>query len=392
MSFTPGSRHFASESRRLLELLALAGQPTSVLVLQAAVGVGDVVAARDELIAARLVRARVVRGREDLEVYHDRLRSAITSELAAAEHARGHRDLAYAFQAAGGDPEIIATHFERAGEMQLCGRYALEAARRASEVLAFNKAARFFELALSTQALEPDVQRVVRRELGDALANAGHGAKAAEHYLLAARDAALHEQLTLKQRAAEALLHSGHIDRGLAIFEEILGQVGKKLPRPTVILPIELLLRRGILALRGLGWRERDVSDIPRDVLLTVDSCSAVATGLALVDIARGATLQTTSLLLALRAGEPTRIARALAMEAGYRSTGGSRRRARSGTHSGDGAGACGTNPRSSRDRIDRGDGRGVCLEHRTVGGMLSPFASRTGVPAGPLRAHHVGT
>ncbi len=312
------------ESRRLLELLALAGQPTSASVLQAAAAVGDVVAARDELIAARLVRPRVVRGREELEVYHDRLRSAITSELPLEARVNGHRDLAYAFQAAGGDPEIIATHFERADEMQLCSRYALEAAGRARDVLAFNKAARFFELALSTQVLELDVQRVVRRELGDALANAGHGLKAAEQYLIAASDASLHEQLTLKQRAAEELLHSGHVDRGLAIFEEILSQVGKKLPKATAILPLELLLRRGILALRGLRWRERDISEIPRDVLLRVDSCSSVATGLALVDIARGATLQTTGLLLALRVGEPTRIARALAMEAGYRSTAGS--------------------------------------------------------------------
>jgi hypothetical protein len=310
-------------SRRLLQLLALAGQPASVSVLQAAVGIGDAVVARDELIAARLVRVRVVRGREELEVYHDRLRSAITNQMTIQDRASGHRDLAYAFLAAGSDPEIIATQFERAGEMQLCGRYALEAAGRASAALAFNKAVGFFELALSTRALEPDAERVARRQLGDALANAGRGSKAAEHYLAAARDAAAHEQLALKQRAAEELLHSGHIDHGLTIFEEILRQVGKKLPRPTSVLPVELLLRRGLLALRGLRWRERDVGDIPRDVLLTVDSCAAVATGLALVDIARGATLQTTSLLLALRAGEPTRIARALAMEAGYRSTGG---------------------------------------------------------------------
>jgi hypothetical protein len=54
-----------------------------------------------------------------------------------------------------------------------------------------------------------------------------------------------------------------------------------------------------------------------------------VATGLALVDTIRGADFQTRSLLLALRAGEPRRVAFALALEAAHSSAGGGGTRAR---------------------------------------------------------------
>ena len=60
-------------------------------------------------------------------------------------------------------------------------------------------------------------------------------------------------------------------------------------------------------------------------MLLKIDACASVATGLSLIDVARGAALQTTSLLLALEAGEPSRVARALALEAGYQSARGVR-------------------------------------------------------------------
>ena len=85
------------------------------------------------------------------------------------------------------------------------------------------------------------------------------------------------------------------------------------------------LLRRASLRARGLRFKERTAEEIPAEELLRVDTCWSVATGLSLVDTMRGAEFQTAHLMLALEAGEPYRVARALAVEAGYRSTRGGR-------------------------------------------------------------------
>lgn len=316
----------AAESRRLLDLLAVAGQPTGLSILNAAAGVSNLVAARDELVAARLVRVRSSVGRDEMEVYHDRIRAAITADLDSETLAQRHREIAAGLERAPeSDPERIAVHYEKAGETLLCTQYALQAARRAVQVLAFHKAAFFFKMALANETLDVATRRTVSRECADALANAGRGPEAAEHYLAASEGAgdamSVDEQLELHLLAAEQLLFTGHIDRGLAIFESVLRQVGLHLPKIAGRIPLNLLWARLQLRLHGLRWKETPAETVPRHVLLKLDTVGAVAIGLSMVDIARGATLQTMSLLMALRAGEPARIARALAMEAGYRST-----------------------------------------------------------------------
>ena len=68
--------------------------------------------------------------------------------------------------------------------------------------------------------------------------------------------------------------------------------------------------------MRGLGFKERELSEIPESDLVRIDTCWAVSAGLGAVDLIRGADFQSRHLLLALRAGEPYRVARALAFEA----------------------------------------------------------------------------
>ncbi len=235
-----------------------------------------------------------------------------------------HRELARALQATGGhDPERIAAHYYQSHDLTLCAKYALVAGGRASEVLAFNEAARFFEMALSTRVLDPGTQRIAHRECADALANAGRGSQAAEHYIAACQDATPDEQLEWKLRAAEELLHSGHFDRGMAMLLTLLQQFGLKIPGAGAFLPVDLLLRRLRLKIRGMHWLERDASEVPRNELARIDICASAATGLALVGGTRGAAIQSTRLLLALRAGEPCRVARALPIEAAYRACAG---------------------------------------------------------------------
>jgi hypothetical protein len=72
---------------------------------------------------------------------------------------------------------------------------------------------------------------------------------------------------------------------------------------------------------RGLRWTRRDESAIAPDELTRVDTARSVSDVLGMVDTIRGADFQAKSLLLALDCGEPRRVARALATEAGYLAT-----------------------------------------------------------------------
>jgi eukaryotic-like serine/threonine-protein kinase len=165
--------------------------------------------------------------------------------------------------------------------------------------------------------------------LGDALANAGRGAESAEAYIAATRGANAAENLELRRRAAEQFLRSGHVDRGLAAIRDVLKAVGMKLPRGPKRALLSMLLRRGLIRLRGLGFRERDASQVSAERLMRIDVCWTVGSGVGIIDVIQGNAYQARQLLLALRAGEPTRVARALTLEMGYSATGGGRTRRR---------------------------------------------------------------
>ena len=140
---------------------------------------------------------------------------------------------------------------------------------------------------------------------------------------LAADGAPPDEALELKRRGAEQLLRSGYIDAGLATLDEVLRSQGFVLaPSPRRALA-SLLWRRFRLAVRGLDFVERPASEVPPAQLRRIDVCWAVAVGLGIVDTVRGADFQARHLELALDAGEPYRVARALALEVGYTATGG---------------------------------------------------------------------
>jgi len=90
-----------------------------------------------------------------------------------------------------------------------------------------------------------------------------------------------------------------------------------------------VIFLRFVLLLRGMRFKERDSSLVPARDLMRVDVCWSVAFCLAVSDHIFGAVFQVRAILFALEAGEPTRVARALAVGAGYQATGGGRDAAR---------------------------------------------------------------
>jgi hypothetical protein len=200
--------------------------------------------------------------------------------------------------------------------------FAALAAERATRALAFSRAARLYQHALDL-APEDGAATSWRVKLGDALSCMGRSGDAALVYLEAAKALGREESLELMRRAAEKLLVSGHVDEGIAGMRTVLQSVGLKLAETPRRALFSLLFRRARLKLRGLRFRPADERSVPREDLRRIDTCWSVGIGLGMVDPIRSMDFQTRHLLLALEAGEPYRLARALTLEGTFRATGG---------------------------------------------------------------------
>ncbi len=319
-------------SRALLDVVAVAGAPVPEAVAVQAAGLGAAeLDAVQVLKAARLVRGLGAGAR--MEAWHERIREVVTSRLPVDRVRELHGRLADALEAqARVDIDAVARHLEAAG---LTGR-ALEAtvtaARRAASLLAFDRAAELYRRALALATPEESRRRELQSALGDALADAGRGVEAAQAYrdAIAAApspqalpDEQIEQVTELQRRAAEQLLRSGRVDEGIDAMEGVLAAVGLSLPRTPRLAVLSLLWRRFRIRLRGLGFVETPAAHVPDATLRRIDACWSVSVGLSMVDTIRGAAFQSQQLLLALEAGEPYRVARALAAEAAYLATAG---------------------------------------------------------------------
>jgi len=321
----PGAREF-------LETLSICGRPMdSVLVRDACGLTGDERPLVRMLRSAHLVRSSGSGDR--IEVYHDRIREALVSRVDVQGTRRVHLQLAHALVAHGiDDPEALFEHYRAAGEQQRASVQAAQAADKAARALAFDRAAEFYRHALA-QAPDEAPHLAWREGLAMALANAGRPADSATAYLDAAGYADVSSRLELQRRGADQFLIGGHIDRGIGVMRTVLDAEGLNFPKSARTALASLLLRRGMLQCRGLGFVEHPSDAITPEALSRIDTCWSVMTGIAMVDIVRALDFQTRHLLLALDAGEPYRIARGLAAEAAFYATRGGSARQRWAAH-----------------------------------------------------------
>ena len=313
------------DALRLLGLVAVSGRPIrQSLAFQASeLGVGARVALAS-LRSARLIRCLGQAHSEEIEIYHDRIRETVVAHLPGESVRWNHERLALVLLTSGSvDPEILAVHYRGAGQAARACEYYSLAADQAAAALAFDHSARLYRFALELHEGTPAQAGALWRKLGDALANAGRGNEAAQVYAKAAERATAAETLELKRLESTQLLLSGHVEDGLALLRTLLGPLGLSMPRTARQARRSLRWHRFLLKLRGLKFRRRDESQVSALALARIDLCWSAVAGLSMSEPIRGADFQARGLLLALRAGEPLRIARAMAMEAGHRATAG---------------------------------------------------------------------
>jgi hypothetical protein len=320
------------EARRLLEALAVAGRPLRRATACRAAGLGAVgLEVLDLLRAHHFVRGTGPGTSDDVEAYHDRIREHVLREIPPEDLPRRHRGLAEAMELSGqADPESLAFHCEAAGDPGKASRYYTAAAGEAARALAFDRAARLYRSALWLTPEGDPGRRLLWAHLGDALAGAGRGAESAEAYQAAAAGAGSAEALEMRRRAAFQFLAGGHFEEGFSAFGEVLEGVGLRFPSTPRRALLRALADRATLRVRGIRFRERREADIDPDVLHRIDVVASAAAGLIVIDTLYGASFQTRSLLMALRAGEPHRIAAALSLEVSHSALPGLRNRRQS--------------------------------------------------------------
>jgi tRNA A-37 threonylcarbamoyl transferase component Bud32 len=319
------------DARRLIEVVAAYGQPLTRENACRAAGLAPADhAAVDALKNGRLVRGASPTGRDLIETYHDRVRETVVAHITAERMAEIYAALAETLESSGAaDPEALAVLFHGAGRTETALAFYARAADQAAEALAYDRAITLYRKALALWPQGGPSACGLRARLANVLADAGRGALAAREYLLAAMESEVIESFELERRAAMHLLISGHVDEGLAVLRVVLAAKGLSLPRNRYRAHAALLLRRFLIRLRGTGIRPRASASANRPALSRIDVCLAAASGLSGFDPIRGAYFQAYGLLLALRAGEPCRTARALAMVAEHEAGAGRRSLAR---------------------------------------------------------------
>ncbi|MEO7132587.1 MAG: tetratricopeptide repeat protein, partial [Vicinamibacterales bacterium] len=251
-----------------------------------------------------------------LDTYHDRIRETLLASLDAGALEDRHRALAEALERSHADAETLARHWDGAGNTEHACRHYITAAGAAAATLTFDLAARLYRRALDLGIPGAAERRAVRVKLAESLANAGRAHDAAVVYRAAAEGAGDVEARHLWRQAAHLYCLSGYADEGRALFEDLFRSAQLKIPATPGAAVITLLWDR--LLLRATGTRPAamksggvDEADQNR-----IDLLWAAATGLMNFDPITGAALQGRGLRLALKCGDPQRIARALTFAA----------------------------------------------------------------------------
>ncbi len=299
--------------RQLVVMAAIAARPLSLAIAQHIAGGAEALqTAAARPCAELLLRVEWMRATSWYEPFHDRVRQILLDRMSSAERAALHRALAELLEELAADPELLALHYQGAGDPEQAARYAAIAADAAAKSLAFDRAATLYQIALAGPALTDRV-----RLLG-ALANALTGAgkrREAGHVLLEASQRSTGEtQRSLRIQALRSFLLAGYVTESLAAVAPELERIGFTAPRSAR----SSLLGAGLLALRSSLVRveERDDSAVAPEQLNALELMWDVAAGLSIVDPVLGSKFDAYHGLLARRSGSRTHLLRSLITQA----------------------------------------------------------------------------
>jgi hypothetical protein len=305
-------------ARRLLEALCAASLPITQRIAAEVVGLEAVELAPHirTLRICRLVRSSGPLNTDTVEPYHEQIREAVLRRLPEAQREPLHDALARALETDHAEPYRLAHHLRQGGEPRRATACLLTAADRARDALAFERAAEFHAEALAMQQVSAEERRRLLIARGSALALAGRGRSAALAFTEALPGSSAAKVLELRMRIAEQLLHAGYYQEGAAACDAFVEGLGIHAPKSPGRVLLGLIVTNAWLWVRGLRTRVRGDDQLSPHEVSRVDAYWAMAKGLAAYEPIRAQLFHARGLLSALRAGEPYRLSRAIALSA----------------------------------------------------------------------------
>jgi hypothetical protein len=317
-------------ARRVLDVVSVAGRPIEKSVAERAAACAEEMPHIVKLLTAHmLLRSTPLGDGSGLVPFHDRVRESVLERIPPHEQASIHRSLAEALESLPDpDPNALVHHYVEASEPKRAVSRALEAAERATEGLAFHRAASLYRRVIELPG-EQEPTWSLHAKLGESLINAGRGAEGAQSLeraadLMDSSGADTAEAMRVRRSAAEHYLRSGAHEDGLRVLQRVLAAAGVRYPRTTTQALVSLIAGRARL---GLPAARRPTSGpLERD---QIDVCWSAGLGLSLFDPVRAAAFHIRHALLAQRLGDPEHAARAVGSQCLITAMEGGRRKAR---------------------------------------------------------------
>jgi eukaryotic-like serine/threonine-protein kinase len=312
----------------VLEAICVSARPIEQSFLQAVTNRPEIVTTLRRLQDEHLIRNVSSDRSNRFKSYHDKIRETVVAGMDLTRLKSWHGKLARSIEVTE-NPDLIALteHLLDAGDLVKVSAAANRAADYAAEILAFESAAKLYQIALEHNREGRDYERTLQTKLGTVLSNAGRGIEAAQAFMLAAEGARLEDVLELREKAAQQWLISGHFSEGTQELSNVLKTVELKLQARPSATVIEILANRAKLAVHGLNFKKRHTSEISRKELLELRACSTAVQGLFVTDTLRAAAFSSRFLWLALKSGTIENIVFGLGFEASFRSAEGGRNR-----------------------------------------------------------------
>lgn len=269
---------------------------------------------------------RPIPGEDRVDVLHARFREVMIGRLGEREVKRRHREMGSALLASpNADPSRIYEHF-RVADDEAAADWSLKAAEDAEARLAFDRAAELFDEAHALRGRRSDGWTLLERR-AKALAAGGRSASAAAAFRVAAaaaREAGAEtlDEVMLRGHAAEQHLYAGELEPGTELLHEVLDSLGVRRSRSVGASQRRALISRARFLLRDLsGGVERSLrrrTPPSEDALVRLDLIHGACRGLSMLDPVFADALTAEQLMGAIRLGEPSRLVRALGLQAGF--------------------------------------------------------------------------
>tara|TARA_R110002096_G_scaffold215310_15_gene403195 strand:- start:15680 stop:19714 length:4035 start_codon:yes stop_codon:yes gene_type:complete len=322
-----------SPKNELMAVLAVAGQPVPRTVAFRAAGIvrGEKTLTELELMMDRFTKSHGSHQKDQIDVYHDKVRESILEHLGDDQKVEFHWSLATAFEKHVdlATQFVLAVHFERGRDLEKAGKYYEGAGDEAMDQFAFDAAFEHYE---KSQRFRPkldnaSVSRLLRKQ-AEARSHSGQGLQAGLKYREAISYAMGKDRDRFQHLATEQFLISGNLDEAIKGLQDLLEAAGlRKLP-PWLAAVKTVTRRLFRLKFRSLNFEPRSESDLNVQEQLereSLDLCWTLVLGFGFREVMLAGEFQNVGLFRSLKLRCPKPVIRSLCMEAWYQAAFGRR-------------------------------------------------------------------